>query len=70
MMSGQPFRRDLTDLDHDAIRRRRALDYAVAELQRAANALQAAGNGGLRDSVLTDAYRQLESMQRELRALE
>jgi hypothetical protein len=67
------YRRDRTDHDHDAIRRRRALDYAVAELARAANALQAARSGddkSIRDAVLTDAHRRLCSMQAELRCLE
>jgi hypothetical protein len=68
-----PFRRDHTNIDHDAVRRRRALDYALAELARAANALQAARSGednSMRDAVLTDAHRRLCSMQAEVRCLE
>ena len=66
------YRRDHTEIDHEAVRRRRALTYAVDELRRAANALQAAlgGNDSLRDAVIEDARRRLESMQRELKALE
>lgn len=67
-----PFCRDHTAIDHEAVRRSLALTRALDELRRASNALQAArgGNDGLRDAVLSDAHRRLESMQRELRALE
>jgi predicted metal-dependent hydrolase len=66
------YRRDLIDVDHETVKRRRALDHAVGELQRAANALQAAraGNDSLRDALLGDAHRRLCSTQRELEALE
>lgn len=59
-------------LDHAAVRRRRALDYGIDQLKRAANALQAArgSSDSMRDAVIEDAHRRLESMQRELRALE
>lgn len=71
-MSQVSFQRDRTAIDHEAVRRSLALTLAIDALLRATNALQAArgGNDGLRDAVLTDAHRRLESMQRELRALE
>jgi hypothetical protein len=64
------FRRDHTDVEREAIRRRRALDNAISELRGAANALQAAraGDNSLRDAVLDDARRRLESTQILLRA--
>jgi hypothetical protein len=67
-VTGVIYRRDHTDIDHEAVRLRRALD----ELLRARNALQAArgGNDSLRDAVIEDARRRLDSMQRELKALE
>jgi hypothetical protein len=64
------FRRD-TDVEREAIRRRRALNDAISELRGAANALQAArtGDNSLQDAVLDDTRRRLESTQILLRAL-
>jgi hypothetical protein len=72
-MNAKPFRRDHTRIDLDAIRRREALTYSISQLQRAATALKTASTNkadSLRDAVLEDARRRLESMQRELRSLE
>ena len=72
-MSGQPFRRDVSSIDHGAIQRRQALDDGVDHLKRASKSLLEA-NGhdsqSMRDAVLNDAHRRLQSMLSELRALE
>jgi hypothetical protein len=67
------YRRDHTDIDYEAIRRRQALTSGIDQLSRAASALHAARSGdekSMRDAVLSDAQRRLCSMQAELRALE
>ena len=70
-MSTTIYRRDQTAPDHEAVRQRQALSYAITQLQQAAHALQTArpGDDGMRDAVLVDAHRRLESMTRELRSL-
>ena len=69
----QLFRRDHTNIDHDAVRRRRALSYGIDELKRANNAIATAAQDeprAMRQSVLQDAQRRLASTLRELQALE
>jgi hypothetical protein len=60
------------DADLEARKRSRALDYGIDCLRRATWAMQAASSNdadSLRDAVLGDARRRLESMLRELTAL-
>jgi hypothetical protein len=66
------YRRDHTDIDHAAIKRRQALTYSIDQLGRAANALQAAraGNNGLRDAVLASVADRLRSLLAQLQSLE
>lgn len=60
------------DSNREVVRRRRALNEAITGLLGVANLLQAArsGNDRLRDAVLDDARRSIESKRHLLAALE
>jgi hypothetical protein len=70
-MNTTTFQRDQTNFE--AIRRRQALTHGIDSLRRAATAVLAARCGdstGMRDTLLADVNRRIESMVRELRNLE
>lgn len=69
-VTNAPFRRDRQPIDHAAVRRRQALSYGIDQLRRAATAVLAARCGdtySMRDTLLGDVHRRIESMTRELR---